>query len=543
MGGMSDPPSPPPASPTDQPAAPRRQLTLFDSTCIIVGIIIGAGIFETTPLIASNVPNAWWLIAAWILGGLLSLVGALCYAELATAYPEEGGDYVYLTRSFGRWIGFLFAWAQLWVVRPGSIGAMAYVFGRYANQIWPRAHGAEEPLAQMLYAIVALVVLTDINSLGVREGKWTQNLLTTAKVLGLVGIFVAGMYLVSTRTSDEAVHEPAQQTASQPAASSGDGSPEGPSADEPGLAEENSAFDLAAFGLAMIFVLFTYGGWNEMAYVGAEVRDPAKNILRALVLGTVAVTLVYVLASLAFVLGLGFEGTQEPENTVAEDVFNGAAENMFNLTERRSALEGELEQLQGETGADASGRVEEIEKELAWFKLPGHLMSLLICISALGAVNGMIFTGARIYYAMGTDYRLFSWLGQWSSQLGTPVWSLRIQERIALALVIGFGLTGGGFASMVKFTTPVFWVFFLLVGVSLFVLRYREPDTPRPYRVLWYPVIPIVFCLSSSYMIYASLVYAIENRSWEAFWSVALLLVGVVLCFFNRPRRESQASR
>jgi len=163
----------------------------------------------------------------------------------------------------------------------------------------------------------------------------------------------------------------------------------------------------------------------------------------------------------------------------------------------------------------------------------------LICISALGAVNGMIFTGARIYYAMGTDHRLFSWLGQWSGQLGTPVWSLRIQERITLALVIAFGLTGSGFASMVIFTTPVFWMFFLLAGTSLFVLRYREPDTPRPYRVPWYPVIPVIFCLSCSYMIYASLTYAIENRSWEALWSIALLAIGGVLFFFS-PKAKTQ---
>ncbi|MHC4401615.1 MAG: amino acid permease, partial [Planctomycetota bacterium] len=133
------------AQDSQSPAVPKRQLTLFDSTCIIVGIIIGAGIYESTPLIASNVTSTGWLILAWSLGGFLSLLGALCYAELATAYPKQGGDYVYLTRAFGRAPGFLFAWAQIWIVRPGSIGAMAYVFARYANQLWPLSN----PLARL----------------------------------------------------------------------------------------------------------------------------------------------------------------------------------------------------------------------------------------------------------------------------------------------------------------------------------------------------------------------------------------------------------
>jgi len=472
---------------TDRPppqAAPTRQLTLFDSTCIIVGIIIGAFFYETSPSIAKCAAGgAWllhispwegmafgiwmseaaWLIGVWLLGGLLSLIGALCYAELATAYPKAGGDYVYLTRAFGRSLGFLFAWAQLWIVRPGSIGALAYVFGRYASRLFSIAEGTR---GLMIYAVASILVLTAINVLGVREGKWTQNLLTTVKVLGLSGIFVVGLLLTS------------------------------PDASSAGAAKTTGEVD---FRLAMILILYTYGGWNEMAYVGAEVRNPKKNILRSLVLGTVAVTLIYVLATLAFLHGLGFAGTCNSE-AVATDV---------------------LELGLGEWG--------------------GRLISVLICISALGAINGMIFTGARIYYAMGTEHRLYARLGRWSPRLGTPVWSLAIQAVITLALVIGFGLTEGGFDALVIFTTPVFWIFFLLVGISLFILRYREADTPRPYRVPWYPIVPVLFCLSSLFMVWASVSWAIDHRSWEAIWSIAILLVGVAFCFYD-PRPTQPAA-
>lgn len=478
---------------TAQPSAPKRQLTLFDSTCIIVGIIIGACFYETTPKIANcmaavstaigqsdtfvarwaeNSTFVSWLISApvllvgvWIFGGLISLIGALCYAELATAYPKQGGDYVYLTRSFGRWAGFLFAWAQLWVVRPGSIGALAFVFARYADELVPLATVCEplriDPL--MLYAVVSVVVLTAINMLGVREGKWTQNFLTTVKVLGLAAIFVVGM-LYQSPDADKIVAAPQSYH---------------------------------GFRLAMIFVLLTFGGWNEMAYVGAEVRNPRRNIVRALVLGTIAVTTIYALGNAAFIHALGYGGFCHSE---------AVATHTLNLVS----------------------------------SLGGRFIAALICVSALGGINGMIFTGARIYYAVGTEHRLYAWLGRWNERKGTPIPSLLIQAAATLALVIGFGWFGGkeGFDKLVIFTTPVFWIFFLPIGFTLFVLRWREPDVERPYRVPLYPVVPILFCLSSLFMLWSSLSYAYDNQSYEALWAVGIMAIGVVFCLFDpRPRK------
>ena len=170
---------------------PRWELTLFDSTSIIVGIIIGAGIYEMTPSIAQAAATPFWFFAVWIAGGVLSLIGALCYAELATSYPEEGGDYVYLTRAFGRRMGFVFAWSELWIVRPGSIGFLAYVFARYAQRLFSLP---EEGYPMMIYAVGSIAVLTAINILGVRLGKWTQNLLTAVKVIGLVAVCLTGFW-------------------------------------------------------------------------------------------------------------------------------------------------------------------------------------------------------------------------------------------------------------------------------------------------------------------------------------------------------------
>jgi len=437
-------------------AAPQRQLSLFDTTNIIVGIIIGASIFESTPLIANGAPTAGWLPVLWIAGGLLSLIGALCYAELATAYPTSGGDYVYLSRSFGRSIGFLFAWSQLWVVRPGSIGAFAYVFARYANELLPIGKG---PAALVTYAVASILVLTVVNILGVPLGKRTQNVLTLAKLLGLAAVVVVGMLFTSPQAAGAPV-------AAKPLA-------------------------LSDLYLPMILILYAFGGWNEMAYVAAEVRRPEKNIFRSLVLGTVATTAIYVLLTVAFLHALGLGGTRSA-SAVAADVLA--------------------------VPFGHSGRV---------------LISLLICISVLGGMNGLIFTGARIYYAMGKDHRLYARLGQWNPRLGTPVNSLVVQGLITLALVIGFGLSANGFSSMVNFTTPVFWIFFLLVGLSLFVLRWREPRVARPYRVPLYPLVPILFCASSLFMVYASITWAVANKSSDALWSIGLLAVGVVLAVWE----------
>lgn len=450
-----------PQRPTRRPATPLRQLSLWDSTSIIVGIILGAAIYRSSPTIAASVPSAGWLLGVWILGGVLSLLGALCYAELATTYPEEGGDYVYLNRAFGSGIGFLFAWSQLWVVRPGSIGAMAFVFAEYANAIWPQATGEQATLVLLLYAVLPIAVLTIINILGVREGKWTQNLLTTVKLLGLVAFMLVGLLYA----------EPVSTTAE--------------------VATAAPASSATNFGLAMILVLFAYGGWNEMAFVAAEVRDPARNILRALLLGTVAVAAIYLLVSLAFLHGLGFAGMRDPAAAT---------------------------QVLGLGLGDAAGRV----------------FSLLLCVSALGAINGQIFTGSRIYYAMGRDHRLYTWLGRWHPRLGTPVPSLLIQMLITLGVVLGFGRVTGGFERMVNFTTPVFWTFLLLVGLGVVVLRYRQPQIPRPFRTPLLPMIAMIFCGSCGFMVYSSLTYAYQNNSWEARWAVAILLLGVGMLALNR---------
>ena len=235
-----------------------------------------------------------------------------------------------------------------------------------------------------------------------------------------------------------------------------------------------------------------------MGYVAAEIRNPRTNILRGLLIGTVALALVYLLVNIAFLRALGFEGLRSSE-AIAADV---------------------LRIRFGDFGARA--------------------ISLLICLSCLGAINGMVFTGSRIYYAMGTEHRLFSWIGKWSDQFDTPARSLMLQAVVALALVVGFGPDRGAFERLVIFTTPVFWFFFLLVGLSLFVLRHKDPDAPRTFRVVFYPLTPILFCLSCLFMLYASVSWGYRNSSFEVLWSLLILAAGVLVSLYD-PDHENRS--
>ena len=436
-------------------SGPKRQLTLFDATCIIVGVIIGSSIYKTSPLIAMNVSSPLALIGVWLLGGVIAFLGALCYAELSTTYPEDGGDYIFLSRAFGRRPGFLFAWAEYWIVRPGNIGMMAFVFATFAQKVLPLHFGLTESVSQVVYAAGAIAVLSVMNLMGVKAGKVTQNVLTTTKVLGLIVVIIVGLTVA-------------------------------PAAEVVVTATSSTAAN-SDFRLALILVLFAYGGWNEISYVAAEMRNPQRDLFRAFLGGIALVTIVYVLVNLAFLRVLGLAGTASAQ-AVAADVLT-------------------------HTFGDWSGR----------------LINVLVCVSALGAINGMLFTGARIYYVVGKEHSLVAWLGRWSGRLDAPVRSLAIQAMITIALVIGFGWYESGFERLFNFTAPVYWFFAFMVGTSLLVLRAREPGVSRPHPVPLYPWIPLFFCLTCSVLCESSFIYALSQGGGEAYWAGGLMLAGVAV--------------
>ncbi len=446
---------------TGHGAHPKRSLTLVDTLAMVVGHVIGIGIFRAPSIVAGNASSEAMFFGLWIAGGVISLVGALCYAELGSAYPSAGGEYFFLRRAFGGSLAFLFAWARMTMIQIGVIAAIAFVFGDYASQLLPiGSHGSA------IYAAAAVIGVTTLNILGTFQGKWAQNVLTAALALVIVAIVCAGL-------------------------AAGAGSAH---------ASVTSGSRVAMPGLAMIFVLLTYGGWNEAAYLTAEMQNLRRDIVRALVSGIFIITVLYLLLNLAYFNTLGLEGMSKSKVVAAD---------LMRLT-------------LGDYGAAA--------------------LSLIVMLSALSALNATVFTGARTNYALGRDFALFGFMGKWNERAQTPVNGLLAQGAVALLLVLLASFTPDGFETMVAYTAPAFWLFFLLTGVSLFVLRRQPPVNADPFRVPLYPLTPLAFCAMCAYMLYSSANYAmsLDPGSVGALVGIGVLIAGVPVMLVTRGTQRQQ---
>ena len=432
--------------------APKQLLSVSDGIVLICGMVIGAGIFKAPSIVAGNSSGAAEFLGAWVLGGVISLCGALVYAELATRHPDTGGEYAFLSRGMGRGVAFVFAWARMTVIQTGAIAAVAFVLGDYASEILRLGDNSSA-----IYAAIGVVALTALNVAGTLESKGVQKIMQFLLFAGLAVLVIAGLMAGGQ---------------AKPAAAGAGGS----------------------FGLAMIFVLLTFGGWNEAAYLSGEVRDARRNMIRILLYGILTVTAVYLLVNIAYLAALGLGGMRDSK-AVAADV-------------ARLAL--------GEKGA--------------------LVIALVVCLAALTTMNAAIFTGARTTYAMGQDFAFFAKLGAWRASGSTPANALILQGAITLILIIASAVTPDGFSAMVAYTSPVFWTFFLLTALTLFVFRRRGGDAP--FRVPLYPIVPIAFCGACVYMLYSSINYvrfAVEFGV-AVFAGLVIMALGIPLYFLARRR-------
>jgi len=434
--------------------APKQLLSVSDGIVLLCGMVIGAGIFKAPSIVAGNTPDAAGFMLVWLAGGVVSLCGALVYAELSARYPETGGEYAFLTRGMGRGVGFVFAWSRMTVIQTGAIAAVAFVFGDYASEM---LRLGERSAA--IYAALGVVALTLLNLAGTVESKTLQKIMQTLLFAGLLFIGIAGLLA---------------------------GAPEKPAA---------AAGGAGSLGLAMIFVLLTYGGWNEAAYLGGEVHDARRNMLRVLIGGVVVVTVIYLLVNLGYLAALGLGGMKESK-AVAADV-------MRTVTGDRGAV----------------------------------VLSLIVCVAALTTMNAAIFTGARTNYALGRDFAIFRALGNWREAGSTPANALLLQGVVALVLVAASSVAPDGFTAMVAYTTPVFWTFFLLTALTLFVFRFKEREVPA-FRVPLYPVIPVLFCLACVYMLYSSINYVRFAVSFgvPVLAGIAIMAAGIPLYFLAKRK-------
>jgi len=440
--------------------APRPLLSVPDGIFLVAGMVIGVGIFKLPGLVASNAASPTQFFAAWIVGGIACLCGALVYAELAARYPETGGEYVFLRRGFGDGAAFVFAWSRMTVIQTGAIAAVSFVFGEYASQLVSLG-----PQSNAVWAAICVAVLTGLNLLGTVQSKASQKVMEVLLIASLALIAIGGIVV--------GVGKPAP-AASAPSASGG------------------------SFALMMIFVLYTFGGWNEGAYLAGEVRDARRNMVRVLAGGLLLVTALYLLVNWGYYAALGLPGIKESKALAVDTVRLIAGQH--------AAL----------------------------------LVALVVCVSAITTINAAIFTGARTNWALGRDYPLFAFLGNWRESGSTPANSLLVQGAIVLVLIWAGAQTRDGFEAMVAYGLPVFWTFLLLTGITLFVFRRRGGDAPL-FRVPLFPLVPVAFLAMCAFMVWSSFDYVANSPYGPKFGNLVLaglivMALGIPLYFFARRK-------
>jgi basic amino acid/polyamine antiporter, APA family len=359
---------------------------------------------------------------------VISLIGALCYAELTTAYPHEGGDYIYLSRAFGNVPSFLYVWARMTVIQTGSIAMHAFIIGNYATAILSLGQ-----YSVFIYAMASIIILSVINITGIRRGYLTQKVLFSLVIVALLTVIYAGI--------------------THPLAASSSMAPFAGAASIP-------------LGQALIFVLLTYGGWTEAAFISHELSHSPKVMVRALIVSIVIIAALYMGANYAYLNVLGLEGVRGS-----------------------SAL-----------GADFMGRM--------FGPVGSNLLSIVVIIIALSGTNAMMITGARSNFALGRDYDLFRRLGKLNQTTGNPTNAYVVQAIMSMLLITMGAFSYNGLSTMVDYITPTFWLFIIATICSLFVLRHKDSGIPRPFLVPLYPVLPFVFLLSAIYMFYSSVTYS-----------------------------------
>jgi len=426
----------------------KRQLGFWDSVAINIGIVIGVGIFRVPAEVAKYLHTPEMILLAWVLGGVVSLLGVLCYAELSSCFPHTGGTYVYLREAYGKLVGFLFGWMEILVFRAGSLAGVAYVLAAYAKNFMPLDGSGEKAVA-----IAAIFLFTSINIAGMRFGTSVQNVLSTLKGLTLMTMTAVIFFHLK----------------SWPALGA-----------ERGL--EMSAQGWLMLAPAMIPVLWGYGGWNESTFMSGEFKDTNRSLPVSLITSILIITALYVGINTAYLAALTpQEMTQTP--SIASSLFHG---------------------FYGQTGA--------------------LIMTTAVIISASGALNSYILTGARIPFAVAQDAARISWLGKIHEKFETPAPAFIFNGVWACILVLW-----GNFESLLFFTGFSKWLFFSLAGISVFVLR-RKLRSPGAFVLAGYPWVPILFTLLAITLLITDICFAPR----EALFGSLILLLGVPVYYLLR---------
>jgi basic amino acid/polyamine antiporter, APA family len=449
----------------------RRQIGLFDAVMLISGDMIGIGIFVTTGVIAETLPTPGGVLLVWALGGLLALTGALSCAELSASLPQAGGDYIYIREAYGKLPGFLSGWSSFLVTFSGAIAFLAVGFTGFMAFFFPIL-GSRELLFSAaglglsvnvtvgtIFAIVVVMLISGLHCLGVRQGTITQNILTTLKIGSLLGIIVLGIFIGKGNTEHFV-----------------------PLFDWPKIT------NFSVFAAAFIPAIFAYSGWNAVIYIAGEVKDPEKNLPRALLWGVLLVIVLYLAINLVYIYGVP-------------------------VTEMKGAL-----------------RVSEVATTALFGHQTSAWITAMITVSILGALNVVTMIGPRIYYAMAQDGLFFKRLTRIHPTFGTPVSAITLQATWACLLIVT-----GTFGTLFTYVSVIITLFSALTIGSVIVLRVKRPELKRPYKLWGYPIVPILFILANLWIVWGSVV----EKPWETLIGVLIVGLGIPVYLIWQNRLKS----
>jgi len=437
----------------------KRQLSLFDAIMLIAGDMIGIGIFVTTGAIAETLPSPGGVLLVWFLGGLLALTGALSCAELSASLPHVGGDYIYIREAYGKLMGFLSGWSSFLVTFSGAIAFLAVGFTGFLSFFIP-ALGSNEPFfsvngfglsiqptAGTLFSIIVVLLISALHCLGVRQGTVTQNILTTLKLGALLAIILLG---ISIGSGDRAHFTP--------------------------LFDWSKISNFSVFAAAFIPAIFAYSGWNAVIYIAGEVKDPERNLPKALLWANLLVITLYLAINMVYIYGVP-------------------------VTEMKGAL-----------------RVSEVATTALFGYQTSALITAIITVSILGALNVVTMLGPRIYYAMARDGVFFRRLTYIHPTFGTPTSAIILQAVWTCLLILT-----NTWGTLFTYVSVVITLFSALTVGSVIVLRYKRPELKRPYKLWGYPVVPILFIIANAWIVWGSVI----EKPYESLIGILIVCLGI----------------
>lgn len=430
-----------------------KELTLYGLIMVAIGSCIGSGIFVTPSQIAGLIPSPTLILIVWALGGIIALTGALTFSELGGLFPFAGGIYVFLREAYGSWMGFLYGWAYLLIITSGSIAVLALAFSHYLSFLIPMNESLK-----IITSISAICLLTTLNILRAKFGEIFSNIFTGLKIAGILIIIGAGIILGSSEFSFN---------------------------DFPSLS--STGVTLSAFGVAFTGVLFSYGGWQHASFLAGETRDPARNVPIAMITGALAVTLIYLLVNVGYMLLLPVEKIVSSTRVAAEAV---------------STV----------------------------IPFGGILVAAIIAISTFGTIGIYTLSAPRIYYAMASDGLFFKGIARVHPKFRTPVNAILAQSAWAIILLLFWGT----FENLITYTVAIEFIFYILAASGIYIFRKKLKNTERPYRTLGYPVTPFIFiAINTWFVINISI-----NKPLHMGIGLIFLAIGVPVYYFFRKKNN-----